>query len=291
MSFKKKAEERTKGRLKIEVYPNGSLFKDKEIHIARSQGMVEMGINGLAWMAESLPLSLALASGVIYSSREQFWRCADGDLGKMWAKELETKLNTKLLSFMSHGPSRVLVCTKKLIREPGDLKGLRWRAPGIAFEQYFLSLGVSPVRMSVSDVYIAMERGTIDGVASSDRAYRSFKWHEVARYLTDFTVDSDNAVAVAINLATWNKLPGDIQKILLELAEELSEWSKTESYRLSDENWKVIRQLPNIEIYVMPPEKAKDWYDRTFPDQMLMIEKKLGKERTGQLAKILEKYR
>lgn len=289
--FASKVEQQTNGRVKFEIYASGSLFQDSQIHTGVSQGLIQMGITGIAYPAQVIPLALTVSQGLIFSSRDQFWRSVDGDLGQMISKEFETKLNIKVLSYTSNGPTGALVSNKKQIKTPADLKGLLWRSPSAAYEQYFSSLGASPVTLSASDVYTALQRGTIDGALSNNRTYLSNRFYEAANYITNFQIDCDNAVPVMINLATWNQLPADIQTIFMKVAQEEEAWSKTQVMTVDADNWTKIAQIPNLQIYTVPTSEYSNWYNLTSPDQKLLLDKALGKPLSDQVFQILAKYK
>ncbi|MGI6036135.1 MAG: TRAP transporter substrate-binding protein [Limnochordia bacterium] len=117
-------------------------------------------------------------------------------------------------------PFRQHVNSRRPIRTPEDLKGIKLRMPAVSF---FLdtaaALGIEAIPLASGEIYTAIQLGTVDGEDNSINIVYDFKTYEVARYFTVWDYIPD-AVLVVMNSAKWASLPPDIQKTIREVAME-----------------------------------------------------------------------
>ena len=160
--FKQLAEERTKGRVKVEIYPNSQLYKDKEELEALQMGSVQM----LAPITSKFgPMGLrefeALDLPYIFTSEEALHKVTRGPVGQGLLKKLEPK-GIVGLAFWDNG-FRVLSANKPL-HKPADMKGLKIRINTSKVNDAIMrSVGALPQTMAFSEVYQALQTGVVDG--------------------------------------------------------------------------------------------------------------------------------
>jgi TRAP-type C4-dicarboxylate transport system substrate-binding protein len=105
-----------------------------------------------------------------------------------------------------------------------DFKGLKMRCNLPTAVAAVAAMNAAPLKMSSSEVYMALQRKTIDGVVSGAQSIIKRKWNETCKFLT-VTNGSFSPWPVVVNTGFWNKLPPDIQKAVMEAAAEISQIS------------------------------------------------------------------
>jgi TRAP-type C4-dicarboxylate transport system substrate-binding protein len=185
--FKSLVEERSDGRVSVTLYRAGQLYNPKTEIDAIVKGALAIAPLHPAFVGARSPalefIGVLGAQGC-WVDREHYWRFLDlPETREIAENELKTKLNAKLLGMPSGGPG-LLTNRKRPIHAIEDYKGLKTRTAGSASALLYKSLGMIPVGMSAKEVYMALQRGTIDGAATSIGRYFKSKWYEVSPYLT-----------------------------------------------------------------------------------------------------------
>src|SRR5262245_58225737 len=179
--FKELAEKYTNGKVKVEVYHNSSLYKDKEELEALQLGAVQMlapsnSKFGPIGVKEFEVFDLPL----ILSNKQELRRVTDGPLGKRLLKLLEPK-GMVGLAYWDNGFK--LMSANKPLRNPEDFKGLKMRIQSSkVLELQMRSLGVIPQVMAFSEVYQALQTGVVDGQENTPSNMYTQKMHEVQKY-------------------------------------------------------------------------------------------------------------
>jgi len=210
--FKKLAEERTKGKVKVEVYPNSSLYKDKEEMEALQLGAVQMLAPSLAKFG---PLGVkefeVFDLPYLFDSYDDLHKVTEGPIGKGLLKKLDAKGVTGL-AFWDNGFK--VMSANKALRTPADFKGLKMRIQSSkVLDQQMRDLGAIPQVMAFSEVYQALQTGVVDGTENPPSNLYTQKMHEVQKFVTV----SDHGYlgyAVIVNRKFWEGLPADIRTTL-----------------------------------------------------------------------------
>jgi C4-dicarboxylate-binding protein DctP len=212
LTFKKLAEERTKGRVKVEVYPNSMLFKDAEELDALKMGSVHMlapvpGKFGPAGVPEFEVFDLPY----LFPDLEALQRVYRSPAAAALMKKLEPK-GMVGLAFWNNG-FRVMSANRP-IHTPAETKGLKMRINSSKVNAAIMkSIGALPQTMAFSEVYQALQTGVIDGTEGPLSNLYTQKQYEVQKHVTLTYHTISNYVVVA-NKAFWDKLPPDIRTTL-----------------------------------------------------------------------------
>ena len=207
-------ERRSMGRIKVEEYYSGTLAGGKELLRACGKGVVDACLwippynPGLAPLAEIGWVPAVIASS--WSAIMAFNRCFAEfpEIGKEFSSN-----NVVYLSGTGN-PTCNIISTKP-IRSLNDLKGLKINASG--YQQVLLSkLGVPAISLVSTEVYEALERGTIDGNVNNPEWARVYNFHEASKYWYDIPVGGFIFFSI-MNKNFFNKLPADLQKLLMSL--------------------------------------------------------------------------
>jgi TRAP-type C4-dicarboxylate transport system substrate-binding protein len=208
-------EKRTQGRVKITVYPAGSLTKADQCYEGVVKGISDIGMSCFAYTRGRFPLLEALDLPVGYPNGSDATRIANEIVQKHNPAELA---DTHVLYLHAHGPG--IVASKKAVRTMDDLKGLKIRATGLS-GKIAEALGASPIAMSQPETYEALEKGVVDATLCPIETLKGWKQGEAIKYVVDSTaIGYTTAMFVVMNKEKWSQLPADIQEIFTAASKE-----------------------------------------------------------------------
>lgn len=241
--------EKTGGQVKILVYPAGQLFSDKDMMKAVPSGAVDMAIVTSTMWSGLVPNIMILDLPFFFKDRHHVWRALDGEVGKILGKDLED-VGVKLLHWTDGGFYDFV--SKSPLRRIEDFKGKRIRVLGEIQSSSIKALGAAPTFLGGGEVYMALQRGTVDGAITTVPAFCERKYFEVTKHVTLMNYDFF-AFPILMNLKKWNSLSPDIQKIILNCSNEVQEWGRKECEKMEKECLDKLKGL--MEIYVWPEEE------------------------------------
>ncbi len=251
--FKELAEKYTDGKVKVEVYPNSTLYKDKEELEALQLGAVQMlapsnSKFGPIGVREFEVFDLPYILPDLATLR----KVTDGPLGAKLLKLLEPKGMTGL-AYWDNG-FKEMTANKKLIA-PSDYKGLKFRIQSSkVLEAQFRALGAIPQVMAFSEVYQALQTGVVDGQENTASNIYTQKMHEVQKYLT-LTNHGYIGYVVVANKKFWEGLPPDIRGQLDKAMKEATAFGNGQSAKENDEALEEIKKAGKTEIITLTPEQ------------------------------------
>jgi C4-dicarboxylate-binding protein DctP len=273
--FKQLAEKATNGRVKVEVYPNSQLYKDKEELEALQLGAVQMLAPSLAKFG---PLGVkefeAFDLPYIFPSKTALYNVTEGEIGKGLMKKLEPKGITGL-AFWDNG-FKVMSANKPL-RVPADFKGLKLRIQSSkVLDAQMRALGANPQVLAFSEVYQALQTGVVDGTENPPSNMYTQKMHEVQKYVT-VSNHGYLGYAVIVNKKFWDGLPPDIRTALDKAMKEATTFEKAIAQRDNDLALEAIKKTGKTEIYTLSVKEQAEWRKALLPVQQSM-ESRIGKD-------------
>ncbi len=273
--FKQLAEKATNGRVKVEVYPNSQLYKDKEELEALQLGAVQMLAPSLAKFG---PLGVkefeAFDLPYIFPSKTALYNVTEGEIGKSLLKKLETKGITGL-AYWDNG-FKVMSANKPL-RTTTDFKGLKMRIQSSkVLDAQMRALGANPQVLAFSEVYQALQTGVVDGTENPPSNMYTQKMHEVQKYVT-VSNHGYLGYAVIVNKKFWDGLPPDIRTALNKAMAEATTFEKAIAQRDNDLALDAIKKSGKTEIYTLSVKEQAEWRKALLPVQQQM-ESRIGKD-------------
>jgi C4-dicarboxylate-binding protein DctP len=251
--FKELAEKYTNGKVKVEIYPNSTLYKDKEELEALQLGAVQMlapsnSKFGPIGIREFEVFDLPY----ILPDLKTLRKVTDGPLGTRLLKLLDSKGMTGL-AYWDNG-FKQMSANKKLVA-PSDYKGLKFRIQSSkVLEAQFRTLGAIPQVMAFSDVYQALQTGVVDGQENTWSNIYTQKMHEVQKYAT-VTNHGYIGYVVVVNKKFWDGLPADVRPQLEKAMKEATEFGNSQSQKENDEALDLIKKSGKTEIITLTPEQ------------------------------------
>jgi len=272
--FAKMVGEKTNGKVRIEVYPAGQLYKGSSIVKAVMSGAVEMGIVFNGALTGPVPLMDLFELHFIFRDYDHILKAWNGEVGEKIREEME-KNNIKALGFDAYGDSFSVVNKQRPVKMPKDFKGLKIRAAAPMHAEAVRALDASPVMMSSSEVYMALQRGTIDGAISGPTSIEKRKWYESAKYIT-LPGAGYSLWPIMINLKVWKGLPPDVQGVMQEVALD----TIRHTMNLADiEDQKAVKLLSEkVEVYTLNQKERQAWKDAVEGEETKVFLKRTGKD-------------
>jgi C4-dicarboxylate-binding protein DctP len=263
LKFKELAEKYTNGKVRIEVYPNSSLFKDKEEIEALQLGSVQMLAPSTAKFA---PLGVkefeALDLPWLFKDEATYSEAMKGEVGKWLFKKLETK-GISGLAYWDNGFH--MVSANRPLLEPADFQGLKVRISGSKIaDQYFRLLGSIPQIMAFSEVYQALQTGVVDSCENTASNYLTQKFHEVQKHIT-MSYHAHLQYAVIVNSKFWSGLPADIRGELDKAMSEATVYTNSIAVKENDDALAEIKSLGKTTLHTLTDAQRKDWQTAMAP--------------------------
>jgi C4-dicarboxylate-binding protein DctP len=277
--FKKLAEERTHGKVKVEVYPNSQLYKDKEEMEALQLGAVQMLAPSLAKFA---PLGVkefeVFDLPFIFDNYQDLHKVTQGPVGAKLLKKLEPK-GILGLAYWDNG-FKVMSANKPL-KHPADFKGLKMRIQSSkVLDSQMRAMGAIPQVMAFSEVYQALQTGVVNGTENPPSNLYTQKMHEVQKYVTV----SDHGYlgyAVIVNKKFWEALPKDIRTALESSMKDATKFANDVAKKDNDEALAGVKKSGRSQIITLTAQERKEWkkvMDKAHKENMSRIGADMVKE-------------
>ncbi|MDA9463255.1 MULTISPECIES: TRAP transporter substrate-binding protein [Bradyrhizobium] len=251
--FKELAEKYTGGKVKVEVYPNSTLYKDKEELEALQLGSVQMLAPSNSKFG---PLGIrefeVFDLPYILPDLKTLRKVTEGPLGTKLLKLLDAKGITGL-AYWDNG-FKQMSANKKLIT-PADYQGVKFRIQSSrVLQAQFKALGSLPQVMAFSEVYQALQTGVVDGQENTWSNIYTQKMHEVQKYITE-TNHGYIGYVVIVNKKFWDDLPADIRDQLTKAMKEATEFGNAQSQKENDDALAEIKKSGKSEIIKLTAEQ------------------------------------
>jgi C4-dicarboxylate-binding protein DctP len=273
--FKKLAEERTKGKVKVEIYPNSMLYKDKEELEALQLGSVQMlaPVPG-KFGPIGLPEFEAFDLPYLFPDLESLHKVYNGPVGAGFLKKLETR-GLVGLAFWDNG-FRVMSANRQ-IHVPADMKGLKMRINSSKVNAAIMkSVGAIPQTMAFSEVYQALDTGVVDGTEGPLSNLYTQKQYEVQKHVSLTFHTISNYVVVA-NKKFWDGLPPDVRTALEGAMKDATKFNDQVSEKDEAAAIAGIKASGKTTIYTPTPAEKALWVKAMLPVQDEMASR-VGKD-------------
>ncbi|MGQ7242357.1 DctP family TRAP transporter solute-binding subunit [Salinicola sp. V024] len=261
--LQKLVKERLGDKVKIEVYPNSSLYDDTKGLNALLTGDVQLLAPSMAKLGEYSPSVQLMDLPFLFDDMEAVTRFEQGDGGK---QILESMQDNNILGLAYwHNGMRQLTSNEPLI-EPKDARGMKLRVePSDVLAAQINELHAIPRKMAFGEVYQGMQTGVIDGQGGNtwSNIYTQ-KWNEVQSDMTE----SNNGVLdymLITNAKFWNGLPDDVRDTLDDILAEVTESVNSKADELNEQAKKDIIAAGGTEVHELSPEQVKAWRDAMSP--------------------------
>lgn len=214
--FSDEIKTRTNGRVKITVFPGGTLTPAAQVYDGVVNGLSDMGMSVLSYTMGRFPASEMVDLPHAYPNGFVATKVANDFYNEFKPKEFD---QVHVLYFHAHGPS-VILSTKKPVRQISDMQGMIIRSTGVG-TTIVEALGGKGYGAAQGEAYELMSKGTIDGSYTPREVLHGWKQAEVVKYVTEcIDVGSTADMFVVMNKSKWDSLPADIQQVFTQVSNE-----------------------------------------------------------------------
>ena len=222
--FAKKVAEYTENRYKIRIYPSGQLANDPKAIEQLQLGGVDFTVSATGSYASHLPSLNLTSMPFLVDSYEQGWELYDNSA---WLKNEFAKLPAKGFRVLSTWEAGFRsFTTKEPLNSPADAVGEKMRVyPNDMIRWTMEAIGFQTVVMPITDVYLAIQQGTVSGQENPVDTIKSLRFNEVAKNIT-LTRHVYSPLPLTVSEATWQKISADDQKLFLKAAAQASAFSR-----------------------------------------------------------------
>lgn len=265
-------EKRTNGRVKIKIYPGGTLTAANQCYDGVVNGISDIGMSCFAYTRGRFPLLEGLDLPVGYPNGTLATRIATQLVQKYQPAEVA---DTHVLYVHAHGPG--ILASKKAVRSLEDFAGLKVRATGLS-AKIVQALGGNPVAKTQPETYEALQKGVVEANLCPMETLEGWKQGEAISYVTDSAaIGYTTAMFVTMNRKKWEQLPPEIQKVFTEVS---AEWVDRHgaAWDQADQEGLAFVQGLNREIIPLTAEQQERWKQRVQPilDEYVAAAKKAG---------------
>ncbi len=215
--FERVVEDISGGEIQVEIFPAGELIVQDQLLPAVRRGNIDIAYGGPNWLAQFIPYMSMLAAPYIFDSYEHMSTALNGEIGDIMNEDVILELGVRLLGAFYLGTRQLnLRDIGRVVTTPADMQGVKLRMPGTKSWQFMgRALGANPTPLAFSEVYLALQTGTIDGQDNPLPTDFNAKFYEVTKYiiLTDHFI---NPVMPVINEDTWQSLSAEQQGWVME---------------------------------------------------------------------------
>ena len=262
LMFKKLAEERLPGQVKVEVYPNSSLFGDGKEMEALLLGDVQLLAPSLAKFEHySRPIQI-FDLPFLFTDINALDRFQQSPQGQALLKSMEGKGITGL-GYWHNGMKQL--SANKALYEPKDARGLKFRVQASAvLDEQFKALRAAPRKMSFAEVYQGLQTGVVNGTENTWSNYESQNVYEVQKFFTESNHGAIDYMVIT-NTKFWNGLPEEVRKTLDEVMAEVTVEVNKQAEALNQTSRQRIADSGNSEIIILTPEQRELWREAMRP--------------------------
>ena len=266
--FKEAVEQKTDGRITVEIYPNSQLYGDEDELQALQSGAVQMLAPSAAKMSAIAPQLQVLDLPFIFDGpddvEEAFSR--DSEIAQaIYNNERLADANIKVMGLWDLGFKQFGVNVP--VRKPEDLRGqkLRIQSGSDVLKTQMQTWGAEPTPMAFAEVYNALQQGVIDGLGNTYSSFYSQKMNTVLDYITVADYGYIGYVNV-INNEFFESLPDDLQQAVTEAADEAAAYNREIAFEEQEEARKAIEEAGTTEFIELTPEERQAFKEVVVPE-------------------------
>ncbi|KHJ51155.1 C4-dicarboxylate ABC transporter substrate-binding protein [Vreelandella venusta] len=279
--FEELVEERTEGKVNIEIFPNASLGDERTLLEGMQIGTVDMGVITNGPVANFVEEMAVFELPFLFPTPEAAYGVLDGPIGQELLDKL-ADVNLKGLAYAERG-FRNLTNSERAVNSPEDLDGLRIRVmENPVYTDTFRELGANAIPMAWTEALTAMQQGTIDGQENPVNVIHSFKLDETQNYMTLSRHTYAPAIFV-MGMPAWNQLPEAAQDVIRQAAQEAAEHERQVNADMEAEQLAALREAgmeindsPDMEAFQAAVAPVYEKYGQQFGDYLPRIQEALN---------------
>lgn len=264
VKFAEIVNQKTDGNVEVKIFPNNTLGSSRDLVEGLSINTINMALAPTTNVAPFYKPIDIFYFPFIFRDKEHAYKVSDGPIGQELYDGLLKAKGIRTLAMFESG-FRTITNSKKAIHTPEDLAGIKMRVTDSPINvATFKALNANATPMALSEVFTALQQGTVDGQDNPIGNVYANRYYEVQKHIT-LSQHQWAGIMLMISENTWNKIPGEYQKVMVDAAKEAADWERKEINAKEGEFLKEMEQAGMQVTELTPEEKAK------FKDKMLPV--------------------
>ena len=274
VKFAEILSQKTNGDVSVQIYPNGTLGKQAQLIESMTMGTVDLALTNTVVMERYVPVMAVLVMPYVITGWDHLYKVVDGEIGAELNKQLEAKGLT-ILAYHETGTTNIN--SNKSITKPADIRGVKTRVfYGPSYAEVGKALGCVVSTMSFSEVYTALQLGTIDAQFMSGSNILLSKFHEVAKY---YIINELGFFLEPLSMSkqVLDRMTPEHQKAIKEAAWESALWQRPYARAEQDKDLATLEKDCGLIVYRPTDAEKAEWakiiepvYEK-FPEWLPMI--------------------
>ncbi|MFD0694377.1 DctP family TRAP transporter solute-binding subunit [Paenibacillus sp. GCM10027628] len=261
--FARLVEQKTNGTIKVELFPNGTLYNENDEVAALQRGSIQMIAPSFSNISEVVPEWMAMDLPFAFQNEEAVEKAFQGKIGSILMGKLETK-GMIGLGLWANGFQQ-MTSNQRMLVHTEDFRNLRFRIlPSKVIEAQFRHLNATTVPIPFNKVYSSMEQGEVDSGENTISNIYSRKLYQVQKYLT-ISNHAYLGYGVLMNKAFWDKLSPPQQKAVTEAMQEATVWANQNAIALNLKQLDELKKIGQMDIHILTDEERKEWQQALEP--------------------------
>ena len=288
-SFKAEVEEKTQGAVTVDIYPGGQLGTDAEVVQGLAGNTIEVGFFNYSNLNSVYAPTMLMSCPGVFSSEEECDAIMNGEWGTNFHSEMEAATGVKIISCFSNG-FRCFTTSNKELTTVDTAKGVTFRTMTSPVSIVMVeALGANAVPMASSEMYTAMQNGTVDGQENPIVNILNDKTYEVQKY---FVMDKHIASIAAVGVSSqfFSELPAEIQEIILTAADNATVIAQEMVARINEEGLTKLEEY-GMSCYIPTEEELADWHAAISQPCMDYVRGEIGDETVDSIQQAIDAYR
>ena len=282
-------EEKTKGAMKIEVYPSGQLGGERAMLDAVLAGTINMANIGAPILSTAVPEANVLCLPYVIPNEDVFWRVVNGKEFREKFFSLLRKKGVEPIAFID-GCGRGFLNKKRPVRRPEDIRGLTIRVmEGPIYTDMFRALGANTRTIPFPELYTALQQGVVDGEDNSCDMAVFMKFTEIEKFFTN-TNQTIQTNPTLIAKSSWDRLTDEQKKILREAGEAADKFTEEDYKKGKLEGYRIAREQYKVEVIETLTREEKAAFRKAVEPVLAKYRKVIGEEFFDLFIRTAEKY-
>lgn len=252
--FKENVEEKTEGRVLIDIYADNQLGGDREVAEATQYGDIDICLVSTTPVSTSVPNLNLFDAPFLFPNREICYEVLDGEVGQQIAADMEG-IGIKVLGWAENG-FRCLTNNGVEVHAPADLKGMKIRVMESEVHMATWSaLGASPTPMAFTELFTALQQKTIDAQENPMENNYANRFYEVQEYCVD-TYHVYTPFLFGMNLEKFNKLSSEDQELITQIGKETTAYQRERATFYEEDSIKKMQEYGTKVVFLTDEERA-----------------------------------
>lgn len=255
--FAQLVKEKTNDTIKVELFPNSTLYNETDEVAALQKGSIQMIAPSFSNISEVVPEWMAMDLPFVFQNDEDVAKAFQGKIGNILMRKLEPK-GIVGLGFWANG-FKQMTSNRGTLAHPEDFRDLKFRIlPSKVIESQFRQLNTKTFPIPFNQVYRSMESGLVDGGENTISNIYSKKLYQVQKYLT-ISNHAYLGYGVLMNKVFWEELSADQQKTINEAMQEATIWANQNAIEINRKQWNELQKIGQMNVHLLTIEERDEW--------------------------------